>query len=106
MPSCYPSLLLLALLSLGSAGCDDSGRRPIQARVPVVEPLEATSSYPPVSAPPARQGSTQNHTQAPVLLAPLPLWSRDRQVPASLLSAIPDGRSVLIAKVEEKFASG
>jgi membrane-bound lytic murein transglycosylase D len=41
-----------------------------------------------------------------VQLAPLPLWSRDRQVPASLLSVIPDGRSVLIAKVEEKFASG
>jgi membrane-bound lytic murein transglycosylase D len=41
-----------------------------------------------------------------VQLAPLPLWSRDRQAPASLASPIPDGRSVLIARVEEKFASG
>jgi membrane-bound lytic murein transglycosylase D len=36
----------------------------------------------------------------------LPLWSRDRQLPISLLPAIPDGRTLLIAKVQEKFASG
>jgi len=36
----------------------------------------------------------------------LPVWSRPAQQPVSLLPAIPDGRSILIAKVEEKFASG
>src|SRR5258708_682366 len=39
-------------------------------------------------------------------LVPLPLWSHDRQAPASLLQAIPDGRTLLMAKVQEKFASG
>jgi membrane-bound lytic murein transglycosylase D len=37
---------------------------------------------------------------------PLPLWSRDRPAPASLLPVIPDGRTLLMAKVQEKFASG
>ncbi len=39
-------------------------------------------------------------------LAPLPLWSRDRQAPISLLPAIPDGKTLLMAKVQEKFSSG
>jgi membrane-bound lytic murein transglycosylase D len=39
-------------------------------------------------------------------LVPLPLWSHGRQAPASLLQAIPDGRTLLMAKVQEKFASG
>src|SRR5258707_11367370 len=39
-------------------------------------------------------------------LPPLPLGSRDRQPPLSLLPAIPEGKTLLMAKVEEKFASG
>lgn len=39
-------------------------------------------------------------------LAPLPLWSREPKLPISLLPPIPDGRTLLMAKVEEKFASG
>jgi len=52
--------------------------------------------------------ATQNSArpQITLQLAPLPVWSRDRQAPVSLLSAIPDGKTLLMAKVEEKFASG
>jgi len=96
----------MALISAAAAGCDDAGRRPIQARVPAVEPLAATYT----SATPPQQGTTQVTTQGPtqraLQLAPLPLWSRDRQAPTSLLPAIPNGRTVLMARVEEKFASG
>jgi membrane-bound lytic murein transglycosylase D len=44
--------------------------------------------------------------QSTLQLAPLPLWSRDRQAPTSLLPAIPDGKTLLMAKVQEKFSSG
>ncbi len=53
-----------------------------------------------------RDVATQGPTQRALQLAPLPLWSRDRQAPTSLLPAIPNGRTVLMARVEEKFASG
>jgi membrane-bound lytic murein transglycosylase D len=101
MQSCY-SLLVMALISAAAAGCDDAGRRPIQARVPAVEPLAATYTSATATPPAPQQGTTQRTLQ----LAPLPLWSRDRQAPSSLLPAIPDGRNLLIARVEEKFASG
>ena len=39
-------------------------------------------------------------------LAPLPLWSRETKLPISLLPPIPDGKTLLMAQVEEKFASG
>ena len=50
--------------------------------------------------------ATAARPQSTLQLAPLPLWSRDRQAPASLLPAIPDGKTLLMAKVEQKFASG
>jgi membrane-bound lytic murein transglycosylase D len=50
------------------------------------------------------QGSAR--PQSTPQLVPLPLWSRDRPAPASLLPVIPDGRTLLMAKVEQKFASG
>jgi len=50
------------------------------------------------------QGSA--HPQSTPQLVPLPLWSRDRPAPASLLPVIPDGRTVLMARVQEKFAAG
>jgi len=99
MQSCY-SLLVMALISAAAAGCDDAGRKPLQAR-PAVEPLAATNTSA-TATPPAPQDRTQRSLQ----LVPLPLWSRDRQAPTSLLPAIPDGRDLLIARVEEKFASG
>src|SRR6266849_632844 len=50
------------------------------------------------------QGSAR--PQSTPQLVPLPLWSRDRPAPASLLPAIPDGKTLLMAKVQEKFSSG
>src|SRR6266853_23958 len=50
------------------------------------------------------QGSAR--PQSTPQLVPLPLWSRDRPAPASLLPVIPDGRTVLMARVQEKFAAG
>jgi membrane-bound lytic murein transglycosylase D len=50
------------------------------------------------------QGSAR--PQSTPQLVPLPLWSRDRPAPASLLPVIPDGRTLLMARVQEKFASG
>jgi peptidoglycan lytic transglycosylase D len=105
MQACY-SLLVMALISAAAAGCDDAGRRPIQAR-PAVSPLAATYASATTTRPAPQQGTTtQDTTQRTLQLAPLPLWSRDRQAPTSLLPAIPDGRNLLIARVEEKFASG
>src|SRR5438132_1796554 len=104
MQSCY-SLLVMALVSAAAAGCDDAGRRPIQARA-AVEPLAATYTSATATPPAPQLGTTQDKTQRTLQLAPLPLWSRDRQAPTSLLPAIPDGRNLLIARVEEKFASG
>jgi membrane-bound lytic murein transglycosylase D len=50
------------------------------------------------------QGSAR--PQSTPQLVPLPLWGRDRPAPASLLPSIPDGRTLLMARVQEKFASG
>src|SRR5712675_1158096 len=62
----------------------------------------ATAAQPAASVPAQNSARPQSTLQ----LAPLPLWSRDRQAPVSLLPAIPDGKTLLMAKVEEKFASG
>jgi membrane-bound lytic murein transglycosylase D len=50
--------------------------------------------------------TAQARPQSTLQLPPLPLWSRDRQPTVSLLPAIPEGKTLLMAKVEEKFASG
>jgi membrane-bound lytic murein transglycosylase D len=62
----------------------------------------ATGAEPAASQTAQGSGRAQSIPQ----LVPLPLWSHDRQAPASLLQAIPDGRTLLMAKVEQKFASG
>src|SRR5438270_13260935 len=43
---------------------------------------------------------------APNALAPLPLWNPSRKPIPSLLLALPNGKSYLMQRVEEKFASG
>ena len=59
-------------------------------------------------AEPAANETTQGSArpQSTPQLVPLPLWSRDRPAPASLLPVIPDGRTLLMARVQEKFAAG
>jgi membrane-bound lytic murein transglycosylase D len=77
------TLLLLALVSVMSAGA-------------------AAAAQPATNQ--TAQGSAR--PQSTPQLVPLPLWSHGRQAPASLLPMIPDGRTLLVARVQEKFASG
>src|SRR5262249_44923623 len=50
--------------------------------------------------------SAYQHQIDQLTLGPLPVWSPGMKPPKSLLPKIPDGKSWLIAKVEEKFAAG
>jgi membrane-bound lytic murein transglycosylase D len=94
MHSWRTSLLVVAFASVTGTGCEDAARKPIQARVPALQPANPQSA--PTSAP---------QPSAPPQLAPLPLWSRQK-TPISLLPAVTDGKALLIAKVEAKFGSG
>src|SRR5262245_4907183 len=94
MHSWRTGLLLVAFLSLAGTGCEDAARKPVQARVPALQPANPQSLQ--ASAP--RQSAS-----AP--LVPLPLWSRGK-APVSLLPQMADGKALLIAKVQAKFASG
>ena len=76
---------------------------PLLAAVPALVFPYAASAKPrhPATAFANPSGSPQG-----TALAPLPLWSRETKLPISLLPPIPDGRTLLMAQVEEKFASG
>ena len=79
------SALLFSTILLG---CEDAGKKPVQARVPALKP-----------APAAPQ-------QAPVELALLPVMNPPHRSYVRLLPAVPAGKDYLIQKVKEKFASG
>src|SRR5258708_16868426 len=74
------------LFSSGLLGCEDAGKRPVQARVPALSPA-ATA-------------------QAPVGLPLLPIVNPPHRYYVRLLPPVPDGKEYLIKKVQEKFASG
>jgi membrane-bound lytic murein transglycosylase D len=74
------------LVSGGLSGCEDAGKKPVQARVPALAP-KATAA------------------QAPPELPALPLANPARRF-VSLLPPVPAGKDYLIQKVQEKFASG
>jgi membrane-bound lytic murein transglycosylase D len=65
-------------------GCEDAGKKPVQAHVPALSPL----------------------TQAPPQLPDLPLVNPLRPALLSLLPPVPSGKDYLIQRVQEKFASG
>ena len=77
------------LFAAGFVGCEDAGKKPVQARVPALMPAP-----------------TPNKAQAPPTLPPLPLTSPSRRPLVSLLPPVPGGRDYLIQKVQERFASG
>src|SRR5437899_5512574 len=79
------SALLFSAILLG---CEDAGKKPVQARVPA---LKAAPAAPP---------------QAPVELALLPVVNPPHRSYVRLLPAVPAGKDYLIQKVKEKFASG
>jgi membrane-bound lytic murein transglycosylase D len=76
------------LLAGGLLGCEDAGKKPVQARVPAPTPASA---------------GTQ---QAVAELAPLPVLNPPRRRYVWLLPPVPSGKDYLIRKVQEKFASG
>ena len=91
------SLLLLGLAALALVTT-------VVSKAATGEPLPGKASgAQPAATETARAAA---RPQSTLQLAPLPLWSRDRQAPTSLLPAIPDGKTLLMAKVQEKFSSG
>src|SRR5713226_1420507 len=75
------------LFAAGLVGCEDAGKKPVQARVPALAPSAAPQ-------------------QAPTELALLPVQNPPRRQYVRLLPPIPTGKDYLIQKVQEKFASG
>jgi len=78
---------ILCLIA-GLLGCEDAGKKPVQARVPALAPANSTAS------------------QAPVELALLPVQNPPHRYYVWLLPPVPSGRDYLIQRVEEKFSSG
>ncbi len=76
------------VLAIGLLGCEDAGKKPVQAHVPALTP------------------ATPATAQAPPELPPLPLIGPSRRPRLSLLPPVPGGKDYLIQKVQEKFASG
>jgi membrane-bound lytic murein transglycosylase D len=79
-----PLAASLVFFAVGLLGCEDAGKKPVQARVPALSPA----------------------AQAPAQLLDLPLPNPSRTAFLSLLPAVPSGKDYLIQKVQEKFASG
>ena len=73
-------------------GCEDAGKKPVQAHVPAM------------TAAPTKTATAK--AQAEAALPQLPLRNSLAKPTASLLRPLPGGREYLIARVEEKFASG
>jgi len=86
----FASLMAALIAGLG-AGCQDAGKRPVQARVPAKAASKVTAAQAP---------------QVLLNLPPLPLAGRSLEKLALLGPRIPGGKEYLIARVQEKFASG
>jgi membrane-bound lytic murein transglycosylase D len=76
------------VFAAATLGCEDAGKKPVQARVPALAPAVAVAS------------------QAGPELAALPLTNPKQKPVPSLLPAVSSPIQYLIQKVEEKFASG
>jgi membrane-bound lytic murein transglycosylase D len=88
LPICALAILLAGAVGI-LAGCEEAAKRPAHARVPAAAPAPQVAATP----------------RAPVELPPLPLNATSRPLPL-LTQKIPGGKDYLIARVEEKFASG
>ncbi len=98
-----PVLASTAILAFGLAGCEDAGRKPVQARVPTTTLSAGASSQAPAGGSSATQ---YQHQIDQLTLGPLPAWTAGMKPPKSLLPPIRDGKSWLMKNVEEKFAEG
>jgi membrane-bound lytic murein transglycosylase D len=77
----------ILFLAAGLIGCEDAGKKAVQARVPALAPTPAAP-------------------QAAVEVALLPVQNPPHRYYVWLLPPVPAGRDYLIQKVQEKFASG
>src|SRR5215470_8199154 len=93
------STIVMAAIGLG---CEDAAKKPVQAHVPgtPVQGSQTAQSATTASAP------SKAKQQAPPVLATLPLTDPKRPIPKSLLPPISEGKTYLVQKVQEKFASG
>jgi membrane-bound lytic murein transglycosylase D len=80
------------LFAAGLLGCEDAGKKSVQAHVPALTPMQAATS--------------KDAKQAVAELAPLPILNPPRRHYVWLLPPVPSGKDYLIRKVQEKFASG
>src|SRR5205814_2573033 len=74
------------LFAAGLLGCEEAGKKPVQARVPVLAPAAAP--------------------QVQAELALLPVVNPPHRYYVWLLPPVPSGKDYLIQRVQEKFASG
>jgi membrane-bound lytic murein transglycosylase D len=79
-----------ALLVAGVCGCEDAGKKPVQAHVPALAQAKTAAAT----------------AQTATALPQLPLRNSLAKPVAPLLPPVPGGKDYLIARVEEKFASG
>jgi membrane-bound lytic murein transglycosylase D len=79
-----------ALLVAGMCGCEDAGKKPVQAHVPALAQAKTATAT----------------AQTATALPQLPLRNSLAKPVAPLLPPVPGGKDYLIARVEEKFASG
>jgi membrane-bound lytic murein transglycosylase D len=79
-----PLAASLVFFAVSLLGCEDAGKKPVQARVPALSPAP----------------------QAPAQLLDLPLTNPSRTAFLSLLPPVPSGKDYLIQRVQEKFAFG
>src|SRR5919109_2723901 len=91
----------IVMTALG-LGCEDAAKKPVQAHVPgtLVSGAQAAQSAKPAPAP------SKAASQAPPVLAAMPLTDPNRPQPKSLLPPIREGKAFLAQRVQEKFASG
>jgi membrane-bound lytic murein transglycosylase D len=89
LPIVAGAILLAGIVGI-AAGCEDAAKKSVRARVPA-----------PMQAPVATAAA-----QKPAELAPLPLRSPGSRPLPILTPPIHDAKEYLIARVEEKFASG
>ena len=83
----------MATVALLAGGCDDAAKQPVKA----YNPAEQRKPERGVTTAAAKE-------QAPPVIPPLPLTNpREKLI---VMLAVPDGKTYLMAKVEEKFASG
>jgi membrane-bound lytic murein transglycosylase D len=78
------------LLAAGVCGCEDAGKKPVQAHVPALAQAKTATAT----------------AQTATALPQLPLRNSLAKPVAPLLPPVPGGKDYLIARVEEKFASG